>query len=85
MTKQFRIILLAALSVLWICLGFTENITLRYDESALFDIKSPIGRHLMIDIVFPVDLQISPGAGDILLTPHRYPDHWNRSFQDVFT
>lgn len=84
MKGPFKIMALLALCAFWMNSAAADDLTLRYEGSAQVEITSPNGRHVLIDVASPGDLQLSPGAGDILLTTHSHPDHWNRSFQKNF-
>ena len=84
MNGQFRFITVPFLFLFWSCSGHAADITLHYGGSAQFELHLPTGRHLLIDTASPNDLLFSPGPEDILLTSHRHPDHWERSFQTGF-
>jgi len=58
--------------------------TIYYEEGAQFELISPEGRRVMIDVAFPDALSSPPTENDILLTTHSHNDHLNKSFADAF-
>lgn len=58
--------------------------TIYYEEGAQYELISPSGTRVMIDIAFPDALSSPPTEKDILLTTHSHTDHLNISFADAF-
>lgn len=57
-----------------------QTIVLEYQEFAQFELISPAGVRVLIDIYNPQKLSSSPTEQDILLTTHSHWDHLNPGF-----
>jgi L-ascorbate metabolism protein UlaG (beta-lactamase superfamily) len=60
------------------------GITLYYGENAQFEIVSPGGIHVYIDVHNPAVLSKKGVKKDILLTTHHHPDHFTYAMTDAF-
>jgi L-ascorbate metabolism protein UlaG (beta-lactamase superfamily) len=60
------------------------EVTIFYEEGAQFELISPGGKRVMIDIASPNVLSSPPTEKDILLTTHSHSDHLNVQFADSF-
>ena len=59
-------------------------VTLHYGEYAQFEIISPTGQRVLVDIYDPEKLSSPAVDGDILLTTHTHWDHVNEDFLAAF-
>ena len=59
-------------------------VVLKYGEYAQFEILSPTGQRVLIDINDPEKLSSPASAAHILLTTHTHWDHYNPDFQAAF-
>jgi len=59
-------------------------VTLIYAEYAQFEIISPSGLRILVDIYDPENLSSPVSVNDILLTTHTHWDHMNENFQTTF-
>ena len=64
--------------------GAGQTLTIRYDETAQFEITTPTGAVIFIDVWDPDALASTPTARDILLTTHGHGDHLNAGFEAGF-
>jgi len=55
-----------------------------YGENAHFEIISPSGQRVLVDINNPEKLSTPADEGDLLLTTHTHWDHFNEGFQANF-
>lgn len=60
------------------------EVTIYYEEGAQFEVVSPAGTRVMIDVASPTTLSSPPTEKDILLTTHSHNDHLNVAFADEF-
>jgi L-ascorbate metabolism protein UlaG (beta-lactamase superfamily) len=61
-----------------------EHVAIQYDENSQFELFSPTGRRVLIDVARP-DLLTSPATDqDILLTTHSHGDHYIASYVASF-
>jgi L-ascorbate metabolism protein UlaG (beta-lactamase superfamily) len=61
-----------------------QALTIRYDDTAQFEIGTPTGAFIYIDVWDPDALARTPTAKDILLTTHGHSDHINPDFEAGF-
>jgi hypothetical protein len=61
-----------------------ETVTLHYEGDAQFEVISPEGVRVLIDVRSPDDLTAPPTEDDILLTPHTHSDHYEKDFVESF-
>jgi len=59
-------------------------VTLIYSEYAQFEIISPSGQRVLLDVHDPSKLTHLVVESDVLLTTHTHWDHWNEDFQKAF-
>ncbi len=55
-----------------------------YEEYAQFELISPAGFRVLIDVMDPGRLSSPPSAQDVLLTTHGHFDHFQQDFADSF-
>lgn len=82
-----KIICLCLLIVLFACsLIHAEEpkVSFRYELSTMFELQSPGGTRIYIDVFDPKLLSVQPTDKDILLTTHSHIDHYVQSFADAF-
>jgi hypothetical protein len=60
------------------------GISVFYGENAQFEIVSPSGIHVYIDVHDPSAISVKGTIKDILLTTHHHPDHINTDMLDEF-
>jgi L-ascorbate metabolism protein UlaG (beta-lactamase superfamily) len=60
------------------------EVTIYYEDNAQFELISPAGTRILIDVANPNALSSPPTEKDILLTTHSHGDHLNASFSDAF-
>jgi hypothetical protein len=60
------------------------DVTVYYEGYAQFELISPEGRRVLIDVFDPDLLSSPPTEDDILLTTHRHEDHYLASFVSSF-
>jgi hypothetical protein len=60
------------------------DVTVYYEGNAQFELISPGGRRVLIDVYDPDMLSSPPTEEDILLTTHRHGDHFDGSFAGSF-
>ncbi len=60
------------------------DVTVYYEGYAQFELISPGGKRVLIDVFNPELLSSPPTEDDILLTTHLHDDHFNGSFVDSF-
>jgi L-ascorbate metabolism protein UlaG (beta-lactamase superfamily) len=60
------------------------GVILTYEDNAQFELVTPTGRHIYIDVVNPALFTQQPTANDILLTTHLHTDHYYRDFAEAF-
>ena len=60
------------------------EITISYEDNAQFELVSPAGTRVMVDVASPNVLSSPPTEKDILLTTHSHDDHLNANFSDSF-
>jgi L-ascorbate metabolism protein UlaG (beta-lactamase superfamily) len=61
-----------------------SQITLYYEENAQFELISPQGTRVLIDVFNPSALTSPVTENDILLTTHGHPDHIKKDFINSF-
>ncbi len=83
---RFKVILLISVLFLLGSSGFSadKKTTLRFEEQSQFEIVSPEGVRIFIDVSDPSHISSAPTADDILLTTHSHPDHYIPAFVDKF-
>lgn len=59
-------------------------VTLIFGGNAQFEILSPSGQRVFVDVYDPEILSEPVAEGDVLLTTHTHWDHWNVDFQTTF-
>lgn len=59
-------------------------LTIRYEESAQFELISAEGQRVLIDVFDPSALSSPPTKDDILLTSHAHDDHYKVDFVSSF-
>ena len=60
------------------------KVTLRFKDPAGFELVSPQGTRVLIDIAYPTALTSPATEKDILLTTHGHGDHFNSQFAKSF-
>jgi hypothetical protein len=60
------------------------EVTIYFEDNAQFELISPAGTRVMIDVASPNALSSPPTEKDILLTTHSRGDHLNVNFADAF-
>ncbi len=61
-----------------------DGVTLYYHGNAMFEILSPSGPRVLIDVYDPALLSKPAGEQDILLTSHHHHDHYQADFAGTF-
>ena len=61
-----------------------DGVTLYYHGNAMFEILSPSGTRVLIDVYDPALLSKPAGEQDILLTSHHHHDHYQADFTGSF-
>lgn len=61
-----------------------SSLSIKYDEAAQFEIETPGGAVVFIDVWDATVLAHTPTARDILLTTHGHPDHLAPDFEAAF-
>lgn len=84
MRRSLVFLILCSCLAAGLCLGEEPRITIAYGEYAQFEIVSPQGVRILIDVHNPGALTKPAAADDILLTTHDHPDHIAPGFTDRF-
>jgi L-ascorbate metabolism protein UlaG (beta-lactamase superfamily) len=61
-----------------------DGVTIVYEEGSQFELWSPGGQRVLIDIAHADRLTSPPTASDVLLTTHFHQDHYTREFIAAF-
>ncbi len=61
-----------------------EGVSLHFVDTAQFEIGTPAGWRILIDVASASKLTSPPTEQDILLVTHSHDDHFNREFIDTF-
>jgi len=61
-----------------------DGVTIVYEEGSQFELWSPGGQRVLVDIAHPDRLTSPPTASDVLLTTHFHQDHYTKEFIAVF-
>lgn len=62
----------------------TTGVTIVYEEQSQFELWSPKGVRVFVDIVEPSLITSPPTSADVVLTTHFHPDHFRQGFLDAF-
>jgi L-ascorbate metabolism protein UlaG (beta-lactamase superfamily) len=57
-----------------------DGVTIIYEEGSQFELWSPAGQRVFIDVYSPGAITSRPTALDVLLTTHRHDDHYSDEF-----
>ena len=60
------------------------EVTIYYEDNAQYELISPAGTRIMVDVASPAALSSPSTEKDILLTTHSHGDHLNTNFADSF-
>ncbi len=60
------------------------GVTIVQEEPSQFELWSPKGQRVFVDVEMPDELTSPPTAADVLLTTHWHQDHYVQSFIDAF-
>jgi L-ascorbate metabolism protein UlaG (beta-lactamase superfamily) len=60
------------------------GVSLFFVDTAQFEITTPTGRRILIDVANPNLLTSPPDEADVLLVTHAHNDHYNQAFIDSF-
>lgn len=59
-------------------------VLISFQEGSQFEITTPDGTRILIDVVNPAALSQPPAEKDVLLITHAHRDHFNAAFADAF-
>ena len=62
----------------------TTGVTIVQEGTSQFELWSPKGQRILVDVVQPEVLTAPPTSADVLLTTHWHQDHYDQSFIDSF-
>jgi hypothetical protein len=60
------------------------GVTIVQEETSQFELWSPKGQRILVDVEMPDHLTSPPIAADVLLTTHWHGDHYSQDFIDSF-
>lgn len=60
------------------------GVSIYFVDTAQFEITTPTGRRVLIDVGNPSQLTSPPNEGDVLVVTHTHKDHYNQAFIDSF-
>ncbi|MBN1410961.1 MAG: MBL fold metallo-hydrolase [Spirochaetales bacterium] len=79
------ILVIMSISALGSCFIFgPSGVKLCYEENAQFELTSPEGTRVLIDVYDPALLSRPATEKDVLLTTHSHTDHYNNNFVESF-